>query len=357
MEIIVFEKASYKHKDLIFSWLKEKHVKEFWDNTQSHKNDILNFIDGRKTPSSYCEGKYVYWIAYCNEEPYAMLMTIQETHKDNIGELKLSHLSKTGNTYGIDYMIGDLQYLGKGYAARTLIKFVEFLRDVFDKKADTFFIDPAADNPRAKHVYEKSGFVYIDDFIMIGDCSGAGKTHNLLVKKITPTVNLEYATLKDYPLIQNMARFYVYDMSKECGLISDEWNLPHDGLYESFDFRCYFEDESRKAYIVKVYDEIAGFILLNQITTDEEIYWCMGEFYILGKFQRNGIGEQSALKIWQMYPGKWEILVIPENKSAVNFWENIIINYTNKNYTRDIKKIYFDKNQPRRISFTFITKS
>jgi hypothetical protein len=40
------------------------------------------------------------------------------------------------------------------------------------------------------------------------------------------------ATIKDYPAIQNMARFYVYDLSRSCGFISNEWNIPADGLYE-----------------------------------------------------------------------------------------------------------------------------
>lgn len=47
------------------------------------------------------------------------------------------------------------------------------------------------------------------------------------------------ATLKDYPLIQNMARFYVYDLSRDCGFISKDWALSTDGLYECFDLKHY----------------------------------------------------------------------------------------------------------------------
>ena len=171
---------------MIFSWLNEPHIQEFWDNTQDHRDDILNFMEGRKSPSSYCDGKYVYWIALSNDEPFAMLMTIQETHEEDIGELKLSHLSKTGHTYGVEYMIGNTEYFGKGYGARTLTEFMDFLRDSFDKKADTFLIDPATHNPRAKHVYEKAGFKHIADFIMGGHYSGSGKAHHLLIKKFKP---------------------------------------------------------------------------------------------------------------------------------------------------------------------------
>lgn len=350
---IKFEKATTAHKEIIFSWLAEPHVQEFWDNTQGHKDDILNFMDGRKEQSNYCDGKYIYWIALNSGKPYAMLMTIRETIKDDIGELKLSHLSKTGHTYGLDYMIGSLDHIGKGYGAKTLIEFVGFFRDSFDKKADVFLIDPASDNPRAKRVYEKAGFKHIADFVMGGDCSGSGKPDHLLIKKFAPGVTLEPASISDYPMIQNMARFYVYDLSKECGHISDDWGLPEDGLFESFDFKNYFEENTRKAYLVKVYDDAAGFILLNQAVTCKDSDWNVGEFFILGRYQRHGVGKIAAEKIWQMHPGKWEVSVIPENISALKFWENTISKFTANVFEKETKLIDFDKDQPKRIIFSF----
>ncbi len=190
---ITFEKATLNHKDIIFSWLAEPHIQEFWDNSQEHKDDILNFMRGRKTPSSYADGKYVYWIASAKGKPYAMLMTIQETHQDDIGELKLFYLSKTGHTYGIDYMIGNLNFLGKGYGAKTLSAFIEYFRKRVDPKADTFLIDPAADNPKAKRVYEQAGFKHVGDFMMEGNCSGNGKLHHLLIRKFDSKISSSQA--------------------------------------------------------------------------------------------------------------------------------------------------------------------
>lgn len=181
---IQFEKANLSHVKIIFDWLAEPYIQEFWDNTQGHKDDILNFVNGRVEPSSYADGQYVYWIASCDGHPFAMLMTIQETAESPIDEIKLIHLSKTGHTYGIDYMIGDKNYFGKGYGAKTLIDFFDFFIKEFDPKAETFLIDPASDNPRAKHVYMKAGFKHIADFVMSGDVSGAGKPHHLLIKHI-----------------------------------------------------------------------------------------------------------------------------------------------------------------------------
>ena len=105
-------------------------------------------------------------------------MTICKTIKNDIGELKLSHLSKTGHTYGLDYMIDSIEHIGKEYGTKTLIEFIDFFRDSFDKKADTFLIDPASDNPRAKGVYKKAGFKHVADFVMGGNVSGSGKPHH-----------------------------------------------------------------------------------------------------------------------------------------------------------------------------------
>ena len=129
-----FEKVEQSHLDIIFSWLDQDVIKEFWDNTQAHKDDIINFVGGRNLPSSYADGKYIYWIASLNDEPFAMIMTIQETHKDDICQEKIVRLSRTGNTYGLDYMIGNLEFFGKGYGATTLMQFMDYFRASIDPK-------------------------------------------------------------------------------------------------------------------------------------------------------------------------------------------------------------------------------
>lgn len=180
---IRFEKVGIPHQKIIFEWLEEPHIKEFWDNSQDHKNDILNFIKGRKEPSPYFHGRYVYWIGLTIEKPYSLIMTIQEKPGENRPQIKHDHLSKTGTTYSIDFMIGEKTYLGKGLGAQTLESFISFFQKNIDADADTFFIDPDLTNPRAKHVYEKAGFDYIGDFIMDDDSVFAGHKTHFLVKK------------------------------------------------------------------------------------------------------------------------------------------------------------------------------
>ncbi|MBK2005408.1 GNAT family N-acetyltransferase [Francisella noatunensis subsp. orientalis] len=192
---------------------------------------------------------------------------------------------------------------------------------------------------------------------MEGDVSGAGKLHHLLIKKFEPKNSIIQATMGDYPRIQNMARFYVYDLSRDCGSISSDWAIPEDGLYESFDFKNYFEEPSRKAYLVKVYDEIAGFVLLNQATENSTSTWNMGEFFIIAKFQGAGIATRVAKQVWNMHTGRWEVSVIPNNQSALKFWEKSISEFTYGAFNRKIKEVTYDEHCPRRIIFEFDTQN
>jgi len=162
------------------------------------------------------------------------------------------------------------------------------------------------------------------------------------------------ATLDDYPTIQNMARFYLYDMTRYCATISDEWNMPADGLYECLDFKSYFTDPTRKAFFVKVGEALAGFVLLDKKGTSKDTTWNMGEFFIIAQFQEKGISQRVAHEIWKMHPGSWEVSVIPENIKALGFWRKGIARFTHDEYIEEIKKIDYDKDQPNRYIFTFM---
>ena len=150
--------------------------------------------------------------------------------------------------------------------------------------------------------------------------------NNLLKPIIIP------ATLVDYPTIQNMARFYVYDRTKYMG-----WECPEDGLFECIDFKHYFENPKKKAFLIRVDKEIAGFVLLDKEHLLEAVDWNMGEFFVLAKFQGKGVAYKAAKQIFTDYPGKWSVAVMPENIRALNFWRKVITDVSEGNYTESFK--------------------
>ncbi len=68
---------------------------------------------------------------------------------------------KGGEAITLDILIGDKEYLGKGFA-HILIQ--EFLQCHFPHVSEVI-IDPEATNTRAIHVYQKAGFEFITEFI------------------------------------------------------------------------------------------------------------------------------------------------------------------------------------------------
>ena len=179
---ISFEKVTAKHKDIIFSWLAEPHMQEFWDNSQEHKDDIITFVNGRITPSNYFNGIFTYWIGIINNDPFCFILTAEVDENEAQPQIWLDNISTTGATYSIDFGIGNAKYLGKGLASLTLKMFAKFFQEKIDSSADTFFIDPDDNNPRAKHVYKKAGFQSVAEYEMKEGYFKGHQTHLMVLK-------------------------------------------------------------------------------------------------------------------------------------------------------------------------------
>ncbi len=143
---------------------------------------------------------------------------------------------------------------------------------------------------------------------------------------------LQPATINDYPTIQNMARFYVYDRTQYMG-----WECPESGLFECIDFKHYFEEPDQYAFLVRIDNELAGFVLLDKMSLIEKVDWNMGEFFILAKYQSTGIGSKVAKEIFSRFPGKWSVAAMPENLGALKFWRTIINEVSRNQFTEIFK--------------------
>ncbi|MDP3269638.1 GNAT family N-acetyltransferase [Legionella rowbothamii] len=177
----------------------------------------------------------------------------------------------------------------------------------------------------------------------------------MTIKEIQFQHKIIKATPDDYPIIQRMWPFYVYDMGRYCGL-NKGWECPVNPEFTPDDLTSYFINP-REAFLIKVKDELAGFILLNKVGTQTNIDWNMGEFFILAKYQGKGIGQGVVHELWKTHLGIWEISVIPENKPALEFWRKAISTFTASNYTEEIKAIKKDSHQLERYILSFDTDS
>jgi len=147
-----FKAVTAMDRSLIHSWLKQSYVAEWFygqglENTFKHLDE---FLQG----SSQAH----YWLAYDNNHPFAFLITsaISKPHDE-----LTPWCSKEGDAITLDMLIGDTNYLGKGFS-HVLIK--EFLVSQFPNVVEVL-IDPEATNTKAIHVYQKVGFKILGEFI------------------------------------------------------------------------------------------------------------------------------------------------------------------------------------------------
>ena len=77
-------------------------------------------------------------------------------------------------------------------------------------------------------------------------------------------------------------------------------------------------------------------------------YYEIGEFFVLEKYRKQGVGKFMTFNIFNKYHGKWEIRTLLKNMRAQEFWHKIINEYTNNNFKETLIRnntryaFYFD---------------
>lgn len=158
-------------------------------------------------------------------------------------------------------------------------------------------------------------------------------------------ITLVKANKDDKETIQNLGRFYIYEMYRYCGFLP-AWKTPPNGLFECIDLSSYCEKSDRYAFMVKVNDELAGFALINKVGSSPDVDWNVGEFFITSKFQGKSVGSYVAEYIFNEFPGVWETSQIPENKAAIDFWGKVVSRYSNGKFEKSLKMIPEPKPHP-----------
>ena len=142
-------------------------------------------------------------------------------------------------------------------------------------------------------------------------------------------VELKKASIEEKPIIQNLARFYVYDLSEY-----QKRKCPENGLFEDEDYIRYWEEDGFTPYLIKFENELAGFALVDRGGSSEKVDHQMGEFFILRKFRGEGIAAQAAQTIFKRFPGNWEVMALSNNLPAIRFWDKCISDSTNGLYAK-----------------------
>lgn len=152
-----FRLAENKDLPLIKTWWKDTpHVREFWDNSPECWQNCEDYLCGKKKD-------FDYWLALIDDEPFALIMTsftndymhasIARGHREGW----FQYIDPHGIAVGLDFMIGNEAFLGKGLSYQTLDSFVSFFLRRHPEVTE-FWLDPDEKNLKAVAAYSKAHF-------------------------------------------------------------------------------------------------------------------------------------------------------------------------------------------------------
>ena len=135
----------------------------------------------------------------------------------------------------------------------------------------------------------------------------------------------------DISVIQNLARFYVYDMSEYMG-----WRCPENGLFGCRD-DDFWDNNRNHFFVVRLDSELAGFAVIEELDEYESADYDVAEIFILRKFRRRGFGRNVAQILFDKFRGSWQVRQLPDNLPAPIFWRKVISEYTSGNYEESLE--------------------
>jgi len=127
---------------------------------------------------------------------------------------------------------------------------------------------------------------------------------------------------------ESLYQLYLYEYTDIM-----DWDVAADGRYVDNDFKDGFLAPDRYIFFATVDKKLAGFAMVeDRSSQDLDFTIAMREFFVMRRFQRQGIGRQLALMLFDRFPGRWLVGQLPKNARAIAFWRKVIGEYTGGNY-------------------------
>lgn len=125
---------------------------------------------------------------------------------------------------------------------------------------------------------------------------------------------LQQASFDEKHLLRRMLELYLYDLS--------EYEQTDLNVHGEFGYRyldLYWIEPERHPFFVKIDGKLGGFVLINRFGYTEGLEYSIGDFFIMKRYRRNGIGRTGALEAFGKFHGLWEIRTHGRNTAAKAF--------------------------------------
>lgn len=160
IDLIDFIKLTLDDLSLLFKWLNEPHVHEFYDKD---KSNTIEDVEKRYAPKIKGEKPTDCYFALYDNKPVGYIQKYKVNDYPELGD----YLDYDDTVISIDLFIGDIDFMGKGFGSLMLSEFIKSV--VFaDSSVTSCMIGPEPSNKRAIRAYEKVGFQHVQT-LRIGD--------------------------------------------------------------------------------------------------------------------------------------------------------------------------------------------
>lgn len=318
---LILKRIALSHFEDLFALRSDPEVMKYiGDGSIQSKEEVENFIKCSLTTGYYEKYGLDFFSVYEKETGLF------------VGQAGLFHV-------GFDVKQAEIElayrlhkkYWNRGYATELAKALIEYGFNKLSLSKIIAAVRP--ENERSRRVLEKAGMSYTGIVDFRGSLWPCYEICNASLD--FDKVKLLSATLEDYPIIQNMASYYAYDISEYMG-----WAQENDGTHRiGIDFIKYWQAKNTHPFIIKYQDELAGFVIIDSNVSDSSNDFNMAQFFILRKFKGKGLGRHIAFHCFDKFIGKWEVFVMQKNEGAYRFWRNIIKSYTHhqfNEYTRTV---------------------
>ena len=126
-----------------------------------------------------------------------------------------------------------------------------------------------------------------------------------------------------------LIQLYIYDLGGAY------WDVERNGAFaRAVWHRHFWSGPGRHLFVMRVRGRLAGFALVRDRAqfagsgTRE-----VGEFFVLRKYRRRGVGTRAALALFKAFPGQWELSELSWNDAAQRFWRRLIRRVAPGGYT------------------------
>ncbi|MEK8131011.1 GNAT family N-acetyltransferase [Paenibacillus filicis] len=140
--------------------------------------------------------------------------------------------------------------------------------------------------------------------------------------------SLHLAEYNQKSTLRNLIELYKYDFSE-----FDPEDVNESGRYEYMYLDHYWTEEGRYPYFIREEGALAGFVLVREIGTINEIpVYSIAEFFVMRKYRGRGIGRHAAFELFDSFRGIWKVAQVEANKPAQIFWRKTIEQYTGNQF-------------------------